>query len=313
MRTAAIIIGILTVSYWMIFFGEALVATLQLYQNGNSIYNVLNTTNKIPVDTNQTKVPLLMHRMSKDDHILAKENNHDLPVNWTRAFNYCHKVYQQRNWSTILWTDQTIRIFIEKEYLNFLPIYDSYPYKIQRVDAARYFILYHYGGLYMDLDIGCKSSKDLTDLVHTMVRLGKVAMIPQTKPFGFSNDVMFATNASPFFGEVINALSSQNKWYGSPYLTVMYSTGPMFLSRVYAGLSAEHQNDVLILPPELYSEKKTRYFKHLRGSTWHDKDARIIQWLIRKWSLFSVALFLPLLLYAMHTKRRPQKHECKVV
>ena len=30
--------------------------------------------------------------------------------------------------------------------------YDRYKYPVQRVDAARYFLMLHYGGIYMDLD-----------------------------------------------------------------------------------------------------------------------------------------------------------------
>ena len=34
-------------------------------------------------------------------------------------------------------------------------MYDGYPSYIQRCDAARYFIVYHHGGVYVDLDIEC--------------------------------------------------------------------------------------------------------------------------------------------------------------
>lgn len=44
------------------------------------------------------------------------------------------------------------RDFIATEYPWFLSTYDSYSFPIQRVDTVRYFILRHYGGIYMDLD-----------------------------------------------------------------------------------------------------------------------------------------------------------------
>ena len=34
-------------------------------------------------------------------------------------------------------------------------IYDNYDVNIKRVDAVRYFYLYHFGGLYVDLDFEC--------------------------------------------------------------------------------------------------------------------------------------------------------------
>jgi mannosyltransferase OCH1-like enzyme len=44
------------------------------------------------------------------------------------------------------------RDFIAKEYPWFLSTYDGYAFPIQRVDTVRYFILRHYGGIYLDLD-----------------------------------------------------------------------------------------------------------------------------------------------------------------
>ena len=52
----------------------------------------------------------------------------------------------------ILWDDASARELIESKFSFFLQTYDSYPMNIQRVDASRYFILYHFGGVYADLD-----------------------------------------------------------------------------------------------------------------------------------------------------------------
>jgi mannosyltransferase OCH1-like enzyme len=54
-----------------------------------------------------------------------------------------------------LWTNEKSRDFIQTEYPWFLETYDAYPYPIMRADAIRYFILSHYGGIYIDLDDVC--------------------------------------------------------------------------------------------------------------------------------------------------------------
>ena len=305
MRVWIIVVSLLFIFYWGFFFGRELIATLRLYRIGSSSYNILNLTNTTTANT--TTVPLIMHRMWRDESII-NDNNNDLPTNWFKAFAYCNRIYLERNWTTILWTDESILSFMKKEYSYFLPIYESYPYNIQRVDAARYFILYHYGGVYLDLDIGCKSNRDLTGLVNTMAHLNKTAMLPQTQPFGLSNDVMFASKRSPFFKEVTETLSSNNRWRGSPYLTVMYSTGPMFIS-LYNSLSAEQQ-DVLVIPPELYTNRKTRYFKHLRGSTWHSSDALLIRYMARHWLLLSSSILVLLVVYSRMARKRIPKRDC---
>ena len=60
-----------------------------------------------------------------------------------------------RNWSMWLWTDEDNRELIARDFPSFLPLYDGYDVKIKRIDAVRYFYLYKYGGVYMDLDVMC--------------------------------------------------------------------------------------------------------------------------------------------------------------
>ena len=52
----------------------------------------------------------------------------------------------------------------------------------------------------------------------------------QTKPVGFSNDFMVAAPQHPFLGQMLAALPSWNRRFGTKYPTVMFSTGPMFVS-----------------------------------------------------------------------------------
>ena len=55
-------------------------------------------------------------------------------------------------------------------------------------------------------------------------------LLPQTKPVGFSNDFMVAAAGHPFLRQMIDALPKWNRRFGSKYPTVMFSTGPMFVS-----------------------------------------------------------------------------------
>ena len=316
MKCNALVVGslVLLTSYWVIFLGTELVSTIHLYQQGNSIYHFIpNTTHNFQEDgTKHTlQTPKVMHRMWKNAHILEQDDP-ELPVYWTESFSNCNNQYQQRNWTTILWTDESTRGFLEEYYPYFIPTYDSYQYDIQRVDAARYFILYHYGGVYMDLDVGCRKRKDLTDLLRIMSETNKTALLPLTQPIGLSNDVLVATKASPFFKQLIETLPSKNKWYATAYLTVLYSTGPLFLSLQYMKLPLSMHNDIFILPIELYTRRGTRYFKHLRGSTWHQNDARLVKWLAK--NKYFVSVFLLFAVIACKSiKSVPQKQESKIV
>ncbi|MEU1786588.1 glycosyltransferase [Streptomyces sparsogenes] len=89
-------------------------------------------------------IPLLIHQTWK---------NTDVPHGWrewTASWRRHHP-----DWEYRLWTDTDNRAFLAEHYAWFLPVYDGYPEPIERADAIRYFLLDHFGGLYVDLDFEC--------------------------------------------------------------------------------------------------------------------------------------------------------------
>ena len=50
---------------------------------------------------------------------------------------------------------QRVHQLITHRYPWFLETWDNYPFNIERADAIRYFVLAHYGGVYIDLDDVC--------------------------------------------------------------------------------------------------------------------------------------------------------------
>ena len=195
----------------------------------------------------------------------------------------------------MLWTDASSREFIAQHYPWFLDTFDNYTYPIQRADAIRYFVLHHYGGIYMDLDIGCIRPLDPL-LVHPVI-------LPKTIPVGVSNDLIFAEKGHPLMEQTIHNLAKFDYNWIINYPTVMFSTGPMFLSIQYAIYSASHPStatgDVRVLPKSLYGknarefEAPHSFFTHFYGSSWHADDAAFIGFLA-SWgkSLMWVGLFI---------------------
>lgn len=62
------------------------------------------------------------------------------------------------DWQIVLFSDEENREFVKQHFPDFLNIYDSFPYPIQRADMIRYMFLYVNGGLYLDLDMKLKKS-----------------------------------------------------------------------------------------------------------------------------------------------------------
>ena len=186
----------------------------------------------------------------------------------------------------MLWTDDVSRDFIKTHYPSHLHMYDSYKYPIQRADSIRYFVLHHFGGIYMDLDIGCRRRLD------SLLQGDWDTVLPITKPVGVSNDLILSSKGSPFMDDTIHALPAWNHEWVSNYPTVMFSTGPMFLSAQFAVHASAHpvnkdhpRSEVRILPKFLYGKNiagelvPQSFFSHFYGSSWHEDDAGFIAFL----------------------------------
>ncbi|EPQ26594.1 uncharacterized protein PFL1_05915 [Pseudozyma flocculosa PF-1] len=220
------------------------------------------------------KIPRIIHQTWKDEH---------LPPRWQAVRDECAAMHP--DYEYMLWTDAESRKFIAEHYPWFIPVFDAYPYPIQRADAIRYFVLHHYGGVYMDLDVGC--NRRLDPLLRFEV------VLPRTRPIGVSNDIMLAQKGHPFMDQVIHNLITFNHQYLTNYPTVMFSTGPMFLSASYGLYVDAHGpatpstpsqpsagfSGVRVLPKSLYgknakpSDVPDAFFAHFYGSSWHSNDA----------------------------------------
>lgn len=85
----------------------------------------------------------------------------------------------------------------------------------------------------------------------------------------------------PFFLRVIESLQQYDRHWPLPYITVMYSTGPLFLSVIWKDYMKDSQTEegrVRILMPDEYKNHSWSFFTHHTGNSWHRKDARLIFW-----------------------------------
>ncbi|TDL29482.1 hypothetical protein BD410DRAFT_817578 [Rickenella mellea] len=221
-------------------------------------------------------IPRILHQTWKTE---------TLPDRWKGISQECREMMPDYEYK--LWTDASSREFIAKEYPWFLDTFDSYTYPIQRADAIRYFVLHFYGGIYFDLDIGCRRPLDPL-LVFPVI-------LPKTIPVGVSNDLIFSAKGHPFVAQTIHNLVTFDHSWILNYPTVMFSTGPMFLSAQYGIWTSSHLptpempgGEVRILPKSLYGknakpeEAPHTFFSHFYGSSWHADDAAFIGFL-GKW------------------------------
>ena len=156
------------------------------------------------------------------------------------------------DWQYRCWTDEENRELVRQHYPGLLPAYDGYDEAIKRVDAWRYMVLHHSGGVYADLD--CESIRRLDDLVagHAVV-LGQepASDLATTGVRGpgldrlLCNAVMASAPGHPFWEHVLRLLVE------SRHLTsVLEATGPLLLTRAY--LTYPDRDGLTIVAPELF-------------------------------------------------------------
>ena len=235
----------------------------QLYRIGASRYTVMVESGNHTVAAAASVTSLILHQTYR--------TRDSVPSMWHNTSESCRQ--KHAHWThQYFWTDETGRDFIKQHFsADALANYDSYMFPIQRADALRYYVLYHYGGVYLDLDIGCLYALDHRGVTRYPFALAS------TVPIGFSNDFIMAQRGHPFLLHLIERLPRYNQWYINYYLTVMYSTGPMFLTINYI----EYMHTMMPLSPDyaIYVLNETLYgatnhteslFYHVEGSSWHN-------------------------------------------
>lgn len=87
------------------------------------------------------------------------------------------------DWIHVMWTDDDYPPFLKKFYPDLWPMFRDFAKDIQRWDTIRFFILYHFGGVYLDTDVQCLSTLDewLLDFKDYEVLMEPVHMMTSPK------------------------------------------------------------------------------------------------------------------------------------
>ena len=166
----------------------------------------------------QEGIPKIIHQTWKNENI---------PEKWILSKEQWMKTHE--DWQYILWTDEDIMNHIKTFHEDYYDFFLNLEYKIQMVDAIRYFILYDYGGIYCDLDLYPKKNIEkyiLGNLDHFVYEAGKNNSIV--------NAFMISPGKTFLMKEIYeNLKKTEIPWFCfGKHLKVMYSTGPNFLYNI---------------------------------------------------------------------------------
>jgi len=247
-------------------------------------------------------IPRIIHQTWK---------NNQVPKHWESSPEAWKEHHPE--WEYWFWTDKDLRELIRTRYPWFLRTYDSYPYNIQRVDAARPFILKTYGGLYSDLDI--QPNKPLDDLLE---RGSGVFLVSSPNAKVLTNSLMASVPEDPFWDHVITLMEKRakkpsKKWVGK-HLKVFNTTGPFLLTEAYR----TYTRPVTLLPPAVNQcdlccpkpcTRPDAYVTLLKGGSWESWDTKVFNFVLcrGKLLLLLVVVFILVFLVWLFRRRRGRK------
>lgn len=186
-------------------------------------------------------IPRIIHQSWKTNHV---------PGPWLalqKTWRSLHPDYDYH-----FWTDTDNREFVACHYPEHLELYDGYALGIQRAELARYLVLRHHGGLYVDLDF--EALKPLDDLLSGASLLfglepASHAAREPVRARGFSRIVCNALMASapghPFWDHFVALLNETGR-----ETNVLDATGPFLLTR--ACDSYPTPQDIVFAPAQLF-------------------------------------------------------------
>lgn len=208
-------------------------------------------------------------------------------------------------WGYMCWNLENCSKLMKFHYNHHLDMYNSYDYLIQKCDAIRYFILHRYGGLYADMDYYCNRPFDEALQIYK----NDIYLVETPNSVGtgthISNSLMYSKPNHIFWNKVFIELEIHRTvpYYYSRHMTIMFTTGPGLLNRVYSNYKMryklEHLPYKLFHPFGLSSDiitlKSTPdiFSMHLGKGSWETNDSKILIFVYKEWRIL---LFIILVL-----------------
>ena len=171
---------------------------------------------------------------------------------------------------------------------------------VTKGDISRIAIIYHFGGIYADVDTRC--TRNISQLLSNMYKNKKQVVVIIGKLTLAINDFFVATAKHPFFLHVLSDLSEAKRWYVSPYWNTMLTAGSTYFHGRYRNYQSKEQ--IMTLPD------KNEYFIHYSMSSWRKLDGRFIAWLERNFKCIILALLMFIVVFIsfkIHIRLRRRK------
>lgn len=231
-------------------------------------FNIKETVNEI--------IPKIIHQTYK---------NYDLPDIYKMCQNEIKKLHPDFEYR--FYTDDDMDRLMKTEFPEYYDKFNELPRMIMKIDMFRYFLMYKYGGLYIDMDYLMFKP---FDLLNEKVVIPTNRDLIDNKPTNLGNCIFASVPNHPFWKSLMDTLFTTDRknlsFDGSDNVikdTVLNSTGPMFVFDMYNRYL--NKNDInipermLFHPPtknnEMYIQelkKKGCYGMHICTALWRNNN-----------------------------------------
>lgn len=204
---------------------------------------LIEITDEIRKHSDIIKIPKIIHQIWVNEKELP-EILSELSKTW---------VDNHPGWEYKLWGEKTIKDLIKNHFPEFLPYYEGFNYDIQRWHSAQYFILYHFGGLYVNIDSECLAPIDLllSNATCCMGMEPEAGTMEYNKQKVVGNAFMASVPGHAYFQMIIDDIKTNftKQFSPIPFYHIMESTGSLLTTRVYGAYN--EKEDITLIPAEL--------------------------------------------------------------
>lgn len=212
-----------------------------------------------------------------------------------------------------LLNDEDLRSIVSETVPQYLQSYDNFTFKIERVDFARYALLYKYGGVYADLDTDPKKCIDVWVEKNKIV-LGCEPREHAENLYGRDRVVCNALMISPakdeFWMDLMNYIISH---YEPKYKPVS-NTGPIAITKfLETSVGEKYISQIIITDPCVFfplmgdnsvskdCDIRESYVAHVWENTWVVPWYQNPMWFnMRYWTWFIIILVIVFWLYIFY-------------
>lgn len=269
-----------------------------------------------------------MHKIPKIIHQIWYQGQEYVPENY-RKYAASWKHYN-REYEYLLWDREEIEQLISNVYPQYLRFYMDLPTMIQKIDFAKYFIMYEYGGVYVDMDCEClkpinslflKSKKKLFVVSLDVDIFEKIAA--NYYDTLFNNGWFASSKKNAVWKKVIAHITKQQlerQWYETNIGYIFRTTGPKAFSQIVNNFTEKKVLDNELIDPikwtdyisperidySMYSESYSIHHygsKSINGNSWQSNGeimlGMLLHYLKKTWKFSAVILVLLFLDYTL--------------